>query len=487
MKKKIMIYTLIVLAVFYASSKASLFKAADMTKTLRIYNSQDYIDDGKNDDGVKVNNAVYEDWALDYEARTGIKVNVVYETFETNETMLNALKIGKTTYDLVCTSEYAVQKMIEDKMLEKFNYADGIYQNIENYNLYGSAYLKELFENEGLSEYAIPYMWGTLGFLYDMDNVETEDVSHFSILWNTNYRKKGTAKDSMRDTYVAGVMYVYYDELMEYRTSYLAGELSSSEYNEKVTEIMNRVDNETIAKVKEALLVMKKNIYGFEVDNGKSDITTGRITINLAWSGDAVYAINSAEEDTNGKLRLGYVVPIEGSNIWSDDWVMPKGADVSLAEDFLNYLSTPEVAVRNMSYIGYTSSIAGDAVWETINDWYASSDGTPVDLSYFFAGSLSEEYLTDGKAIIYVDEEYLDRQFAAQYPTEEVVTRCAIMANFGSQNDFVIDMWKDVKSGSFNTTIIGIVLAVLIVSAVAWTNVLRHKKKNKHRLYYRKS
>lgn len=462
-------------------------KAKDDTIILRVYNSQDYIDDGKDDDGVKVGNSVCEDFEEYYLEKTGKTVQVIYETFETNETMLNALKIGKTSYDLVCTSEYAVQKMIEEDMLEKFHYSNNSYDHIPNYNEYGSPYLKELFEKEQMASFAVPYMWGTLGFIYDMDKVKEEDISTWKILWNKDYRNFATAKDSMRDTYVAGVMYVYYGELMELKDAYELEKITTEEYNTSVTKVMNRVDDDTLSLVKEALLQMKKNIYGFEVDNGKSDITTGRIAINLAWSGDAVYAIDSADEDTDGELRLGYKVPEEGSNIWSDDWVMPKGANIEVAEEFVNYLSHPEVAVRNMDYVGYTSAIAGDAVWETILDWYSQEDGIEVDLSYFFGGTLSEEYLTDSKAIITVNTDLYDRQFAAQYPTLEVVNRCAIMANFGAQNDKVITLWKDVKSGDFNTPLVGSLMISLVLLYVVGSIIKKYKKKNKHKLKPRKN
>ena len=121
--------------------------------------------------------------------------------------------------------------------------------------------------------------------------------------------------------------------------------------------ILNRTDDDTIEKVEQALIDAKKNVFGFEVDSGKNDMITGKININFAWSGDAVYAIDEAEEQ---EVYLNYSVPQEGSNIFFDGWVMPKGANTTLAEAFVNYISMPENACANMDYVGYTSVIAGD-------------------------------------------------------------------------------------------------------------------------------
>ncbi len=446
---------------------------------LKIYNWEDYIDEG---DSSNHQNSVVDDWINDYKARTNKTVKVVYDTFETNENMLNTLKTGKTSYDLVCPSEYTIQKMIADDMLEKLDYQNGSYQNVENFNKYGSKYLQDLFVKENMAEYAIPYMWGTLGLIYNPDVVDEEDVKSWNILWDENYKNKSTAKDSVRDTYIVGVIHVYYDELMALKEQFLNHDITKEEYNKQISEIMNRVDDETIFLVKEDLLRMRNNIYGFEVDNGKSDISTGRISINFAWSGDAVFALDSAEEDTNGELLLKYSVPEEGSNVWFDGWVMPKGANKELAQDFLNYICQPEIAARNMDTIGYTSSIAGDAIWELANDWYGDEEGEEVDLTYFFEGTLSEEYLTDGKAIIKVAER--GRQFDAQYPTEEVISRCVVMAEFGEQNDKVLTMWKEVRSGIIPIAVVIIVLTFHVILIIALV-IYRKMKKNKHRYLHK--
>lgn len=446
--------------------------------TLRVYNSQDYIDEGLDDAGNKVTTSVIEDWQEDYFQRTGKRVEVIYDTFETNETMLNTLKTGKTTYDLCCPSEYVVQKMIREGMIEKYDYSiDSGYLYIDNYNQYASPYIKSIFNSSGLADYAIPYMWGTLGLLYNVDLVDSDDVETWGVLWNSDYKNMASAKDSVRDTYVAGVMYLNHDKLMEYRDKYLSGELSSSEYNALVSSIMN--DTSDISSVEAVLKEMKQNIFGFEVDSGKNDIVTGKISINVAWSGDAVYSMQTAYDEEG--VTLNYIVPLEGGNVWFDAWVMPKGANKELAQDFVNYLCHPSVASQNMEYIGYTSPIAGDDIYELALDTYGSEDGdTIVDLSYFFEGTLSEEYLVDGKAIIVTDG--YNNVLDAQYPSKDVLERCAIMEDFKDRNNEVLAMWENVKLGEYSVwlTIVVIVTVVLILGIgyyVKYDKIRRKKNK----------
>ena len=339
---------------------------------LRVYNWQDYIDEGIDDDGQKIGTSVMEEWQNWYYETYGEKVEVVYDTFETCETMMNTLKTGKTTYDLICPSEYTIQKMIRLDMLDKYDYNLKDKNGnliMDNYH-YVSPYLIDLFNDKGWNDYAVPYMWGTMGFIYNPENVKEEDVKHWSILWDENYNNMATAKDSIRDTYVVGVMHVYYDELMALRSDWESGKITQEQYTKQVGLIMNRCDDETLLKVEKALKEMKDNVYGFEVDSGKSDIVTGKVSINFAWSGDAVYSLDVAEEE-NG-VYLNYEVPEEGSNVWFDGWVMPKGANKELAQSFVNYLCKPNIAVRNMNYIGYTSSIVGDDIIDMIDDWYGA-------------------------------------------------------------------------------------------------------------------
>ena len=444
---------------------------------LRVYNWEDYIcNEDSEEDG-------YVDLIAKFEEENP-GVTVEYSTFGTNENMYNELKIGGGGYDLVCPSDYMIMKMIAEDMLEPFQ--DSFVQD-SNYAKYASPYIKELFEQNGWTNYAVAYMWGTMGYVYNPEIVDKEDLTSWSGIWNEKYSNLTTIKDSVRDSYFLGVAYEYMDELDALAAQYDVHSLDDpdyAEYNAKVTQIMNRTDKQTLANVKEGLIDLKKYLYGFEVDSGKQDMFTGKIAINFAWSGDAVFAMDEAEPvyDDDGNLEetgvyLNYIVPQECSNIWFDGWVMPKGANVELAQKFIDFLSDPENAVINMNYIGYTSAIAGDAVFEEMSgeDWYGEGaegdldeNGNPLvpyDLNYFFNGTSDGAY-SDGDYIIWVSQESLDRQIAAQYPSEDVIARSAIMQHFDNNtNAAVNEMWEEVKGLPFPAcySIVSPVIAAAII------------------------
>ncbi len=451
-------------------------------EVLRVYNWQDYINEGKDDDGAKISDSVMELWEKDFEKRTGRKVRVQYDTFETNETMLNTLRTGKTHYDLVCPSDYVIQKMLlatknktdEAISIEKFDVS-----KMENYTKYVSPYISDLFAKNDWTDYAVAYMWGTVGFLYNPETIKYEDVSTWDLFWNTDYKNRVTCKDVSRDAYVVGSLYVQREKLRDANKKYENGEIDGEELQKIVNAVANDTTDSNIEKVGTALSEMKKNIYGFEVDSGKTDIVSGKIDANLAWSGDAVYAMDLAEEE-DGK-ELSFKIPDEGSTIWFDGWVMPKGANVELAQDFVDFLCRPEIAVMNMDYIGYTSAIAGDEIFELVRDNYEDEDGKyEYDLSYFFEGTLSDENYTDGKAIIRTNT--IGRQLTTQYPSLEEVARCGIMEDFGDKNQAVLEMWTQVKSNNISAFSYFMMAFLALIAAAMVTNKIRKKLKKKRRL-----
>lgn len=472
--------TSVLLCIVFLVSFAPLTLAEE--EVLRVYNWQDYIDDGKDENGDASTKSVIELWEEDFYKRTGRKVRVQYDMFETNETMLNTFKTGKTSYDLACPSDYVIQKMIaatkngsdESIALEKFDIS-----KMENYQKYVSPYISDMFRAHGWSEYAVGYMWGTVGILYNPENVKVQDVKTWDIFWNTDYKNKITCKDVSRDAYVIGALKAYSDDLRTQVKKYNDGKLSSQELQKFVNSVANDTRDETIEKVKHELTQMKKNIYGFEVDTGKSDMVAGKIDANLAWSGDAVYAMDLAEEEDNKKLE--FVIPDEGSTVWFDGWIMPKGANTELAQDFVDFLCRPEIAARNMNYIGYTSVIAGDDIYNMVNDNYGDEDGKiECDLTYFFKGTLSEEnYTPDGKVIIKTND--ARRQLQAQYPSEIETARLGIMEDFGDRNEKVLEMWSSVKSNEMTATTYILMAVVVLIVLVVFVLALKNKQKSKRR------
>lgn len=428
---------------------------------LRIYNWEDYIYEAEE----ATDDPSIVDQFITYMEGKGRTIEVVYDTFATNEDMYNIIKSGKETYDLIAPSDYMIQRMIRENMLTTFNYDtnSGTYTNIPNYSTYASHYLQTIFEDTGWSEYSVGYMWGTMGLIYNPEIVAHEDTATWDVLWDATYKNKISIKDSMRDAYLVTIMHVYKNELAALAEQHETSAITDQAYNDALVDIINRADAETIELVGAALKELKGNIYGLEVDSGKNDIVTGKIAMNTAWSGDAVYSMDTAEEEDG--VELYYSIPDEGSNIWFDGWVMPTGANVALAEEFLNFISNPTIAALNMEYIGYTSFIAGDEILDLVNDWYGADEGAletyDVDLSYFFDGTISGER----SAIITTDT--LGRQFSAQYPAYEDILRCGVMEDFGDANNDVIRMWA-----AFKATIVPpwvyIAVGVVLIAGIAY-------------------
>ncbi|MCF0116855.1 MAG: extracellular solute-binding protein [Bacilli bacterium] len=419
---------------------------------ITVYNWEDYIYDGTDDDGAKVEDSTIEAFEKAYKEDTGLSIKVHYKTVSTCEEMYTNIKTGQVSPDLCCPSDYMIQKMQSEGMLESLGYdsTEKKYtEGLDSANKYTSPYIKELFDKNELADYAVPYFWGTMGYTYDPSKVTFDEVNTWEFQWNPGaaLKKKITIKDSVRDTYFTAVMHVYKEELDTLRSQYEMNAISAEQYNNSLSEIFNRHDTDTLSKASKALSDLTPNVT-LEVDEGKNDMVTGKISVNLAWSGDAVFSIDEAEDA--GKI-LNYVVPQEGSNVWFDGWCVLKGANVEASKAFLDFLCQPSVAANNMSYTGYTSPIAGQEIWDLALETYSidayddveEADCDEVDLSYFFDGTLDDGV----EAKILVPTEERGRQFDAQYPTTDVITRCAIMKDFGEEgNEALYNMWSNFKA-----------------------------------------
>ena len=416
MKKlsKLLILSPVLLGV--GSGLTSCSKSSSSKFTLKIINSEDYIylNDGDPeslpDMTEQFKNYVRQlvrDGELDAKYKN---VEVVYDTSDTNETLYSELQTGKSDYDLINVSDYMAQKIVSNGLavpLYKDEDGERRADKIPNYENYASSVLKgrldeitttikeynketKKYEDKTvyLKDYAVGYMWGTLGILFNpkyhafshLDPEQVKEDMHYSYnaLWNKRYNGTISIKNSMRDTYAVALMKTFESEFEDIKNKLDAGEITQEEYMEEFTKIFNRCDEKSVNKVAKELEILKKNIFGLEVDSGKQDIVTGKIGINLAWSGDAVYAMDQAEDEElvgSNTSELYYSVPELGSNLWFDTWVMPKNSNRSeerreLALMFLDFISNPENAAQNMDYTGYTSFIGGDAILELIRDWY---------------------------------------------------------------------------------------------------------------------
>ena len=417
--------------------------------------------------------SVLDDFELWYEKTYNTPIHVEYSTFGTNEDMYNEIVLGNE-YDLLCPSDYMIMKLAAEDRLE--TYDESFFDESDPNNFYirnVSPYIREIFEtNAGLvseynwSEYAAGYMWGTTGFVYNPAYVDVADLEElgWKAFTSEKYTNKITAKDNVRDTYFAALGLTYQDEL-------LALDPTATDYRTRLTGIFNQTDEETIAEVEPTLMALKSNIYSFETDTGKADMVSGKIWLNYAWSGDAVYALDLAETtDDEGSVQLNYYVPKAGSNLYFDGWVMPKGANKQAAQAFVNFMSMPYNAMRNSYYIGYTSVISGENL-EMLDytDYLYGLDEDEADLeydlTYFFLG---EGYDGEDRVTIFAKEsQATGRQLYAQFPPAEVIARCAVMDYYDADtNTRINELWSRVKAETLDAWAIAVICVAVIVIAL---------------------
>ena len=466
-------------------------QAKEETITLRVCNWEEYIDLGgwdeeeriELDNGVEImgEKALYNEFEEWYYETYGKRVRVEYSCFGTNEDLYNQLTLGDT-YDLVCPSDYMIMKLMAEGALEPYSESFFDRDNAENYySRCVSPYIAGVFaENEINGEswerYAACYMWGVTGVLYNPELMTEEEASTWAVFDNPDFYRQITLKDNVRDTYFSTLGYLLQDQLTD------EAFLADADYREKLGAMMNDVSPETIHAVEELLGRIMGNIYALETDSGKADMVTGKIVANYQWSGDAVYAMDQAEEED---VYLQFAVPRECTNLWFDGWVMLKsgiGADAEkkqAAEAFVNFVSRPENAVRNMYYIGYTSAISGgedDTVFSYLNWCYGAEedeeDTVAYPVGYFFNGDNEDE-----DYIVYTSPEQVGRQLFTQYPSQEVIYRAAVMGYFDEEQTRNINqMWINIRCLDVREIPLWCVLLTLCVIAAVAAACILYKK-----------
>jgi len=399
--------------------------AADREHTLKIYNWADYIDEDVL--------SQFQEW---YKEQTGEEVEIIYQLFDINEIMLAKIERGKEDFDVVCPSEYIIERMLRNDLLLPIDKDFGDTPNYIDSNI--SPYIVDRFNmidgsGKNANDYAVGYMWGTTGLLYNTKYVTAEQASSWSILQDEQFRKKIFIKDAFRDVYSPILVYLKRDAIDR-------GEVT-------MDEVMYDASDESIALVEEFLKRAKRNVAGWEADFGKEMMTKEKAYINLTWSGDAVWAI---EEAADVGVTLDYYVPDEGSNVWFDGWVIPKYAkNIKAARYFINYMCRADVALKNMDAIGYVSAVATPEVLEAKID---DSLENGVDASYFFG---------EGAENVKID--------AVLYPDRKVIERCAMMHDSGARTEQMLEMWARVKGEVVKPwvlIVIGITLLGMLVLGI---------------------
>lgn len=422
------------LTIFAALVVAFGTTAADREHTLKVYNWADYIDEDVLTE--------FQEW---YKEQTGEEVEVIYQLFDINEIMLAKIERGKEDFDVVCPSEYIIERMLRNDLLLPIDRDFGTTPNYIDSNI--SPYIIDRFNmidgsGKNANDYAVGYMWGTTGLLYNTKYVTAEQAASWSVLHNEQFRKKIFIKDAFRDVYGPILVYLKRDAIDR-------GEVT-------MDEVMYDASDESIALVEGFLKQAKQLVAGWEADFGKEMMTKEKAYINLTWSGDAVWAI---EEAADVGVTLDYYVPDEGSNVWFDGWVIPKYAkNIKAARYFINFMCRSDIALRNMDAIGYVSAVATPEVLEAkIDDSLENS----VDVSYFFG---------QGAESVKID--------AVQYPDRKVIERCAMMHDSGERTEQMLEMWARVKGEVVKPwvlIVIGITLLMMLILGIR-RKIIKHRR-----------
>lgn len=255
--------------------------------------------------------------ALDiFEEETGIKVE--YEEYVSPENMYTKYRAGAIDYDLICTSDYMVEKLIQENEVLEINY-----DNIPLVSNLDQTYydFSKSFDPE--NKYSMPYFFGTVGILYNKNMVDESKVNSWNILWDETYSQQIIMSDSVRDSFMVALKLLGYS--------------------------LNTTDDDKLQEAEDLLIQQKPLVYSYLVDEAQDEMIAENAAMAVVYSGEAGYAMELND-------KLAFSVPKEGSNMWIDSWFIPKTANhVENAEKFLNFLCREDISMMNFDYVYYAT------------------------------------------------------------------------------------------------------------------------------------
>lgn len=406
--------------------------SSDRSQILKVYNWSDYIDEDILPE--------FEKW---YEEQTGEKVHVIYQLFDINETMLSKIEKGHEDFDVVCPSDYIIERMLKNDLILKIDKDFGDTPNYIDGSL--SPFIVNCFDrivsgDKKASDYAVGYMWGTTGFLYNAAKVDSVDVTTWQCISNPKYSGQILMKDAARDVYSQLLILFHQNDIRNADGSFDHDAMDSLMYDSS---------DLSLAMAEAYLSLAREHIAGWEADFGKEQLIQEKALIDIQWSGDAMWAI---EEAKAVGVDLRYEVPQEGSTMFFDGWVIPKYArNIKAARYFINFMCMPENAVRNSDAIGYMSACGAP---ELLDYYMDEENGVPQDLTYFFG---------PGNDSVMVCP-YL-------VPDKSVIDRCCIEHDWGpEETSKLISMWsrsKGESASAFTYVVIVALFAFLIVAVLS--------------------
>ncbi len=297
-----------------------------------------------------------------FEKETGIKV--VYEEFEQNEDMYARIKAGAVQYDVVCPSDYMIQRMIDEKLISEINF-----DNVPNIKNIDPAYLKSAQNFDPSNKYSVPYCWGTLGILYNKKMVK-EPIDSWDVLFDKKYSGNILMMDSVRDAFGIALSYLGYD--------------------------INTTDKAQINEATELLKSQYPLVQAYVVDQVRDKMIGGEAAIGVIYSGEAIFTQRENPD-------LEYVVPKEGSNVWIDGWVIPKNCrNKENAEKFINFMCDGDIALKNFEYITY--STPNTVAREKITDAAIKNSKVAFPEQSVLDRCTTYRYLGDKIESLYIDQ-----------------------------------------------------------------------------------
>lgn len=253
-----------------------------------------------------------------FEAETGIDIK--YEEYESPEEMYTKYKAGAIDYDVICTSEYIIQKLISEGEVLEQDYA-----SLSNYDNIDKDVLKIAQSYDPNNTYTVPYFYGTVGIVYDTTKVTGEEVSTWNVLWDEKFKNEIIIMNSVRDAFIPALKLCGYG--------------------------INETSEENLRDALQLLDEQFPIVYAYFVDEIGDEMISGNAQLALIYSGEAAYAMDFNE-------NLAYTIPEEGSNLWIDSWFIPKTCqNEEAAKLFIDYLCSHDVAMANFEYVYYASPI----------------------------------------------------------------------------------------------------------------------------------
>ena len=313
MKKKWVVIPAAVLAGAAALTGCSSSGGADEgAGQVYVYNWGEYIDEAVIDM---------------FEEETGIEV--IYDMFETNEEMYPVIEAGGVTYDVVCPSDYMIQKMIENDLLAEINF-----DNVPNISNIDPEYMERSKSFDPENKYSVPYCWGTVGILYNTSMVAPEDVpTKWADLWDEKFSGEILMQDSVRDAFMVALKSLGYS--------------------------MNTTNDAELQEARDLLIAQKPLVQAYVIDQVRDKMIGGEAAVGVIYSGEMLY-IQEEVENLGLDYDLEYVIPEEGTNVWIDSWVIPANAkNKENAEKWIDFLCRPDIAKMNFEYITYPTPNKG--------------------------------------------------------------------------------------------------------------------------------